>query len=85
MEEGQSIVHWFPLRMTGVIQDLLASVGIGSLQTSPHTLWRCKGELDGGLKEVYGVLVVDFSGEPQAEGGVNFTDFCLENSLQQLL
>ena len=83
MEEGHSVVHGLPLGKVGVVQVLLAGVGVGPLQTSLHSLRRLKGELDGGLEQVDGVLGVHLRGQPQAEVIVDL--LCFQDTRQQLI
>ena len=83
VQEGHCVEHWLPLREIGVVDGLLARVGVGPLDAGTHALRRLKGVLDGGLQEVDGVLVVHFSGQPQPEAVVDA--LCIQDCLKQLL
>ena len=70
VEEGDCVEHaWASTAMgqVGVLQVLLAGVGVRPLQAGLYTLRMLKGVLDGSLEQVDGVLVMDLGGEPETE------------------
>ena len=83
MQEGYRVVHGLPLRQVGVVQVLLAGVGVRPLEACLHSLWRLKSVLDGGLQQVDGVFGVHLCRQPQAEVVVDL--LCLQHALQQLI
>ena len=49
----------------------MGDVGVGSFQAGSDPLGRFVGELEGHLKESDGEVLVDLSGQPQPEVGVD--------------
>lgn len=68
VQEGDGVQQRRPLRLTRVVQEVLADALVRPLQAGSDPLRRLVGELDGHLQETDGELLVHLRRQPQPEG-----------------